>query len=1002
MKALRAILAILFFAASGAAFCGERASFFKTSFLDLVEQRTDDVVPEEVTRFSAGKVSVVVSASEKTAAVRAADEIYGKLSRIAELSVNYRMDCRKFDGLMDFIASNRFAFVCGEDRELLKTAQGRKKIARRALRRFVSSPLPTMLPPSQDPFLLTERFITSFRLPGSNWRSDEEGILCAEYGGRTHLLIAIELPPGLIGDIERLDRTIATIRQTASVAGNADGVSVAVCGVPCHTALSASRCQNEMAILAVVSVCFIILLSLAVFRTWRWLVPVAISITLSCAAGFLALVLFFGDVHVVSLVIGTSLLGLAVDYSFHSLLYRGETRDRLVKNLSTSCITTVAGFVPFFFSSLPVLRQSAAFICTGLLVALASVLWLKPPPVSARQTAISCVRAIAELPFFSATTRGARFLRVGFCLLFAILAVWGICRAKFETRISSLYQPPQQLARDEKLLRDISNAGNGSLHYGMLVTIGNTLDEMLVNEKAAIRPECNNGLSAILPTECEAEALFAGIRKLYDEQSAAIAGALNLELEKLPQCFRPKFEIAALPAVLKQFVAADGLSVIVPFIAEEQLVCVGGKRAADSPSRFVIPEEIVNKVLSDLNSSSLKGLMVAYISMFVIMLASFGKKSLIVILPSIVAIVSVIAALGIGGEAVNVFHILAMFLIAGLGIDYAIFMFDNHYEAILPVLCSLFTSMVAFGMLSFVSLPVVHSFGSAIAVGLPVIVLACLFLLRFANWSEARTAQTAEIGASRLGLEILYWINRIFGLRALHFLSRLVAFTVWCTSSKARKASRLKKTLNFAISLADKFAVLGSSRVLPRVRLEDTIEARQFEDDIAKKGVFILSSHIGTIEVLSALGDSNHVYHGWMEFSRTGVFNDFYLRHSKRGNVKIHSVSEFGMGSVFEMGDILERGDSIIMAGDRGFGRNQRLSAASGRVYVLPEGVFRLAANLGSPVYFAACVHERGKSGYVAKIKHLDAKTAKELAAKYVEVLDSLSSLYPDEHFVWE
>ena len=102
-------------------------------------------------------------------------------------------------------------------------------------------------------------------------------------------------------------------------------------------------------------------------------------------------------------------------------------------------------------------------------------------------------------------------------------------------------------------------------------------------------------------------------------------------------------------------------------------------------------------------------------------------------------------------------------------------------------------------------------------------------------------------------------------------------------------------------------------------------------DDVREgKGVFVLSSHVGTIEVLAALGECDVVFHAWMEFDRTGVFNRFYLRHAKRRKVVIHPISEFGAGSVFAAGDALDRGDSLVMAADRTFGRVRRVTADFG------------------------------------------------------------------------
>ena len=141
-----------------------------------------------------------------------------------------------------------------------------------------------------------------------------------------------------------------------------------------------------------------------------------------------------------------------------------------------------------------------------------------------------------------------------------------------------------------------------------------------------------------------------------------------------------------------------------------------------------------------------------------------------------------------------------------------------------------------------------------------------------------------------------------------------------------------------------------------------------------------MSSHVGTIEVLAALGECEATFHAWMEFERTGVFNRFYLRHARRQKVVIHPISEFGMQTVFEAGDLIDSGDCLLMAGDRG------------------DGAFRFAAAFDHPVYFVACVAEG--NGYRAVIRRLPSK-AKEIRTCYFEILEELKRNYQDQWFEW-
>ena len=169
---------------------------------------------------------------------------------------------------------------------------------------------------------------------------------------------------------------------------------------------------------------------------------------------------------------------------------------------------------------------------------------------------------------------------------------------------------------------------------------------------------------------------------------------------------------------------------------------------------------------------------------------------------------------------------------------------------------------------------------------------------------------------------------------------------------------------------------------MPKVVTDGSEDAKAFLDDVFnRRGVFVMSSHVGTIEVLAALGECEATFHAWMEFERTGVFNRFYLRHARRKKVVIHPISEFGMQTVFEAGDLIDAGECLLMAGDRG------------------DGAFRFAAAFDHPVYFVACVAEGG--GYRAVVRRLPAK-AKEIKARYFEILEELKCKYQDQWFEWD
>lgn len=782
------------------------------------------------------------------------------------------------DDLLDLAISNSAGRVTREDAELLATPEGRAKIARRRVKRLYSDPTPPIVSVTDDPFGLSENFLRSMASSG---------------------VVVLKLKDDVVADTDRL---IEFKERMDSVPG-----PVSYCGVPMHTAAAAQRTKKEITILSAVSLVFIALLSVLVFKSVRWLCLLALSLLVSALAGAVALAACFSSVHLMTLVFGTTLLGLVIDYSFHWLMRpSASAADATRRNLVISWATTEVSLLPLLASSLPVMRQSAVFLGVGLAAALAFVIWCYPP----------CAAAGAANPESAALRR--RF-RCGFSVphvslaLVCVLAVlaFGLSRLRFGTTPDSLYSPPPSIAAAERFLMERA---------------GGMMDAPSSDPRTA-----------------------ADIARLYEEQGGMICEILGIE--------KPDFKLPS-----------------------------------PSPSAAAGTGTWFAEMLTRWTDEALLRLGLSLGAMFLILAAAYGKRAPGVIAPSLAALAAVGAALGFMGERANLFHLLAAFLLIGMSLDYSVFL-RGGTRSLKPAACSLATSLVGFGLLAFVSFPVVRAFGVALGIGLPAGFAAALLPSFFRD-----TEERAEHGATPVGMETLYLVYRVFGLRALEVLASVVGSVIWLFSPAVRRNSPSReKAANFARSLADKLVVMAEGGRLPEVVTDSSPDAAAFLEDVAEgRGTFVLSSHVGTIEVLSALGRTERTFHAWMEFDRTGVFNRFYLRHARRKKVVIHPISEFGAATVFEAGDALERGDALLMAADRTFGRTREVDG-----FTLAEGAFRFARAMDRSVYFVACV-ERSFGKYTAIVRRLDSSSTDAMARGYARTLAELAERYPLQHFKWE
>ena len=96
-------------------------------------------------------------------------------------------------------------------------------------------------------------------------------------------------------------------------------------GVPLHAEAAAVQARNEVNTIGVGSLAAVLLLVWAAFGSLRPILLVALSLVVGMLAAVSATALVFGEVHLLTLVFGASLVGVAEDYGIHWFACRQGT-----------------------------------------------------------------------------------------------------------------------------------------------------------------------------------------------------------------------------------------------------------------------------------------------------------------------------------------------------------------------------------------------------------------------------------------------------------------------------------------------------------------------------------------------------------------------------------------------------------------------------------------------------------------------------------------------------
>ena len=721
-------------------------------------------------------------------------------------------------------------------------------------------------------------------------------------------------------------------------------------GAPFHAALARQATAREVNILGVLSLAAVLVFGWVLFRSFRFVLPMAGAIACGLVAATGAVCLMPGRPHALTFLFGTTLIGLGVDYCYHALAPAHAAPD-FVRRLTGALLTTCAAFAPLLFSSVSVLRQMSVFSIVGLVaVYLFARLF------------VSALPAAPDVPPRAFAPRG---LPHAFFLLLvpAALAAAVFWRPHLSSDPSLFHRPAPVMARGEAKFAELSG-GSGRLRVVNLTR--------------------------------------------WQEENAALK-------EKFGETPKGAFLTAAdLPAGLA--FTRDGVDFLVlPDSTADAIVGTAGET--------VDLKALLSDVFARFMSEASLQAALALALLFAGALLLFRRRAFSVFAPPAGAALLTYLSLGALGEPITFFHILCFFVLAGLGIDYAIFhRLGDRPPCTSPnsvVFCSFLTSLVGFGLLAFTSFPVTRGMGVTLAIG-----LFWAYVLSLPRWDRPRETaawhEQKEQSAGRFRILLMWYFYRFLGknVAKILFLVAYVFIYPFCRPARAAlrqyydvlgvKGRPFRHILSFAWSMFDKTDACTLCKNPPRFTLLG-------DTGWMKGGCFLLSTHLGCIEVMPALrktwgqtsqagrGQTPRV-HAFQQMGHDAVFTQVFAERLDATQLTLHAVEDIGVETAVEMSEAIRAGEIVLMAGDRlpaapradgvpvGRGARSRelRKVFLGRDCAWPKGVFRFAKMMEAPVYAIVCV-KTGWNAYELRA----ARLGEDLLSGYVSFLEENVRRHP-------
>jgi predicted exporter len=609
----------------------------------------------------------------------------------------------------------------------------------------------------RDPSLIFGRYFNAQNPIKPNL---EQGIVVLSDRQRFWALLLTDLQDERL-QLDKLE-TLSGLVNSATEQVKAAGGELLVSGMALFTAHGAKAAKQEISTVGIGSSLGIIVLLWATFRSVRPLLLSGLAIGSGLLAALVICVLFFGKIHILTLVFGASLIGVADDYAQHFLCDSFGEPDWnprkglkfILPGLTLGLASNLLSYAGLGFSPFPGLQEVALFSAIGLLVAWLTVVLLFPLLLTGftfdHQPGILTLTTYWEERWPLWVSKNRRWLG----LMLTVFIAGGLWLLTPQDDVRLLQSPPAELLRTADKIRQLFPTSPDNQFFlvsGKDQTEWHQNEQTLLERLDGLKQQktltAYQGLSNYWPDTNRQQQNYQLLKyKLYD------SGLLERYMTDLG------FDQTAVKAEYQQFAAAERNTLALPewlATADETkqqlwLGCDSGRcqstvalTGIKDMSALAAVQDLPGVVWVD-QVESVSALFARYrirasgLLLAAFCLASLGlggkfgwRNGMTIMSVPVVALAVSLAMLGWFDQLFSLFNLFALLLVLGIGVDYGLFFFmagDRRASTSLGVTLSALTTLLAFGLLALSSTEIVHAFGFTVTAGI-VTALLCAPLI---------------------------------------------------------------------------------------------------------------------------------------------------------------------------------------------------------------------------------------------------------------------------------
>ena len=722
--------------------------------IDNSTQKAMDDLTADISR----SILFVIGAKDQQQLNQSKAELSSSLSTLKPLTVLSADSIRVAD-IIDSLSKYRFQLLNKEQRETLKSKTN-TELAKQAQIKLFRLTNANLLSFENDPLGVHSEYFSEF-LKKISVDVNQSKVIPSKANPsdkKYYQVIQTKLTKSGLG-IDAQNALLLNINKISNQLKDKYDIEILRSGIFFFAVDAAEKSKKDISFISAVSMVGVFLVLLLTFRSVIPLILPFLSIAFGVAFAVAVSHFIYGKIHILTIVFGASLIGIVIDYSIHyffhnsscdsSLQYlNNESKKKLHSALLLSLITSLLGYLALYFSQLDALKKVAIFSCCGLTMAWLSVICLGQyanTKAAASNKVIDTILNILKKPLLILTP--SMLVVIVVCLLVGLtFSIFNLEKSDdprfFFTADKSILASEvavSKIASDYEPGRFVIIKGDSSESlFDNTIAFYNQLKVGSSEQNLSATTLSGNNFKSItqwLPSLKQQNENYSNLSHIYKDDGAVdslyeLLGANKSDANII------KTEYANASGLILQADLMNKLfaDVLPPLWSGEKnnfrnfiLIAKGTDFKALEKLTDKLPNahyfnsvEQAQKSLADQRISASKLLIVAYVLILLLIIIRYRKLSALkILLVPMCATAMLIIIFALLNIPFNLFHVMALFLVLGLGMDYGIFAYELQDGNVTQqaILISAVTSLLSFGLLGLSSIPVAQSFGTILFLG---------------------------------------------------------------------------------------------------------------------------------------------------------------------------------------------------------------------------------------------------------------------------------------------